>query len=232
HHVAVRHPETHLLPSTTTRDNAACSAATQLSLAVTMLESVPLLDGTKMAGVCWLVADQHLAALTALPHKPAEGLYMGGCPIDGPAPDTPLSAPKFTAHYGGEFLAMDALLWLRAYELTEDPAHWRVAVGLARFYAEAGRVPESAVARAHVYGSLIDLMVAMYEHEGGEQWMPAAESYAQQAIEALYADGLFRGATGLWYYESETWPSTLAYSLLRLHAVKSGIEMERSYFHR
>ena len=234
HHVAARHPKTGLLPSTTTRDNASFSAATQLSLAVTMLESVPLLGKTETATRCRKLAVEYLASMAALPHRPQEGLYVSGCPVNGPGKEPNLTRPGFTAHYGGAFLAMDALLWLRAHQLTGEQAYKDLAMGLARFYARTDGVPEGAVARAHVYGSIIDLMVDMHQADGGEQWLPAAERYAKAGIETLSADGLFRGATGLWYYESETWPGTLAYALVRLHAVttESEVEVAPSYFHR
>jgi hypothetical protein len=62
-------------------------------------------------------------------------------------------------------------------------------------------------------------MLDLHEHDGGKQWLPAAEAYAQQAIKKLYHKGLFRGTTGLYYYESQLWVSNLVHALLRLHSL-------------
>jgi hypothetical protein len=62
-------------------------------------------------------------------------------------------------------------------------------------------------------------MLDMYELDGDAKWPAAAERYAKTGIERLYVDGLFRGATELWYYESELWVSNFVYALVRLHTV-------------
>jgi len=234
--VAVRNTESGLIPSTSTRDATTCHVMTQLSLAVTMLESVPLLGDTPTARRCEALAKEYLEALVALPHKPAERLFVPNCPVTGPKSEEEagLVEPAFTAHYGGTFLATDGLLWTQAYRLTGEERYLELAKSMASFYAEAEEIPEAANTRAHIYGSLVDLMLDMHEVDGDEKWLAAAERHARQGIEDLYCNGLFRGATNLWYYESELWVSTLVYALVRLHAevAETAAKVEPNYFHR
>nr|MBP8952825.1 hypothetical protein [Armatimonadota bacterium] len=145
-----------------------------------------------------------------------------------------LSTPAFDADYGGEFLCMDGLLWVQAYRVSGNTRFLDIARGIAGFYAREPRVPEQTNTRAKVFGSLVELMLDMAELDGGDQWLPAAESYARQGVELLYHNGIFRGATGLWYYESELWPSTFVHSLVRLAAVLDGkgTQVPTNYFHR
>lgn len=233
HYTRVRHPQTGLLPVTSSSHPNQASVATQLSLAVSMMESVPLLQGTPTGERCNALALEYLESLAALPHDPEAGRYCSGGAIAGPDPSK-LSSPGFAYHYGSEFLAMDALLWCQAYRLTGKPRYLQIARGIAEFYAKAPGVPLEGTVRAQVFGSLINLMVDMDELAGGEMWLAAGERFGAQAIEELYHNGLFRGATGLWYYESESWPSTLMYALLRLHAAKEGTatRVPPEYFHR
>ena len=104
-------------------------------------------------------------------------------------------------------------------ELTGSERCLDIARAMAQYYAEAGGVPEAEPTRAHVFGTVLALMLDLHEHDRGKQWLPAAEAYAQQAIRKLYHNGLFRGATGLYYYESQLRVSTLVHALLRLHAL-------------
>ena len=62
--------------------------------------------------------------------------------------------------------------------------------------------------------------------EGDAKWLAAAERYGRLAIEALYWDGLFRGAPNLWYQDSHTGTATIIYALVRLHAVVNDLPVE------
>jgi len=235
HFESVRHGQSGLLPSTSTTSAGSCGVTTQLSLAVTLLESAPLLGATPTGARCKRLARELLDAVAGLPHKASEGLYCLRCPIEGPkAGQVKLTPPGSTAHYGGPFLAMDALLWARAYRLTGDRRCLDIAEGLARFYATTKDSPAAENTRAHIYGTVIELLVDMDELVGGPLWLPAAEGYAQKATGLLYCGGLFRGATNLWYYESQLWPGTFVYALVRLHArlAQPNVLGQPNYFHR
>ena len=49
--------------------------------------------------------------------------------------------------------------------------------------------------------------------------LAAAERYGRIGIERFYRNGLFRGATNQWIYDSQLDPGTLVHGLVRLHAV-------------
>jgi hypothetical protein len=59
----------------------------------------------------------------------------------------------------------------------------------------------------------------MHELDGGAQWLHAAEKYAQWAIERLYVNHMFLGATNTWYYDANLRVSRLVHGLVRLHTV-------------
>lgn len=235
-HVRTRHPQSGLLPSTTTRPNARHGLATQLSLAVTMLESVPLLGDTPTAHRCDKLANEYLEAMASLPHQPDEARYIVNCPVEGVdgLEELPYKTPGFEAHYGGgTYLGGTARLWAQAYRLTENRRYLDLAVGMARFY-QRGNPSKDAHTRAKVFGGNCELMLDMYELTGEDEWLASAERYARDGIESLHADGMFRGATGLWYYESELWVSTLCHALVRLHAVlnQPDVAVPPNLFHR
>lgn len=236
HHATVRHPVSGLLPSTSSNEGAGCGTATQLALAVTMLESAPLLGDTPTGNRCRSAALAYLDSVARLPHDPRRGMYCAGCPLAGPPATGPvrLSTPGFAAEYGGEFLAIDALLWAQAYRLTGDDRCLDLARGIGAFYASAPEIPAAGNTPAHVFGCIIELMVDLDELDGAQAWLPAAERYAQQAVHLLYAGGLLRGATNLWYYESQLWPGTVVYALVRLEAriMGEGAAVAPNYFHR
>ncbi len=224
HHERARHPETGLLPATTTRHPELATPTSQLSLAITMLESAPLLANTPTGERCGTLGLEHLEAVAALPHQPSDGRYISSCAVSGAGAESSMGwTPAFSANYGGGFACADALLWAHAHRLTGERRYLDLAREMAQWYANAQELPEAEHIRAQVFAGIINLMMDMHELDGGEQWLPAAERFARMAVERLYCEtdghGIFRGATNLWYYESELWVSNLAYALLRLHTL-------------
>lgn len=230
HHVAARNVDTMLLPAGTTRDKDSFSAQTVLSLSVSMLESLPLLGQTPEGERCGKLAREYLDALLALPHQPEQSKFVTGGPVAGPF--DMLTEPGYLEQYGGgDFLGTSGHLWARAYRLTNDPRCLAMARGIAAWYRDHP-VPELTHLRASVYGKAIQLMLEMDALTDEPEWLPAAEGFAQAVIGRLYHNGLFRGATGLWYYDAELGVSTLAYGLLRLQARLDGQAMEPICFER
>ncbi len=170
-----------------------------LSVGITLLESAPLLGDVPTAAHYRALGGQLLKALAGQPS------------------DLPKKLGFTEAYGGGDFGGDSALMRVQAYRLTGDHAHLDAARDHARLYAEAQQLPETQM-RAHVFGTLVNLMLDLHELDKGDQWLPAAERYARWGIERLYHNGLFRGATNLWYYDSELGVSAFAYGLVRLHA--------------
>lgn len=194
-----------LLPGTSPRSSTpgGASIPSTFSCAVSMLESVPLLGETQTAERMERMARAYLEAV-------AEHSKIAN------------STPSFTAYYGAGALAGSAMLYAHAYRLTEDERFLAMARSVADRYAEIGEIPRVRNTPAQVFGSIVNLMLDMHELDDNPKWLEAAERYAQAGIERLYVDGLFRGATELWYYESELWVSNLVYALVRLHTVTEG----------
>lgn len=199
--------ESGLLPSTSERAGRPVSAslASTFSCALSMLESVPLLEGTETG-------------------ERVEQMALGY--IDAVAEQSRIanSEPRFTAAYGAGALAGSVMNYIHAYRLTGDERFPPMARAVAERYAELDEIPRVRNTPAQVFGSIVNLMLDMYELDEDPRWIEAAERYAQVGIERLYYDGLFRGATELWYYESELWVSNLVYALVRLHAVTEQTE--------
>jgi hypothetical protein len=222
HFAANTHPQSGLMRmATEDRDRETARPGSSLSAALTLLEAAPLLRGRPEGERCSRMGNALINAIARLPHKLDEGEIVNACAYAGPELESRVrwTSPGFTAHYGEGFLGTTARMWVRAHELTGSTRCLDIARAVAAFYAQAGKAPDAPETPASVFGDAINLMLDLHEHDGGKQWLPAAESYAEQAIEGLYYNGLFRGATNLHYYESQLGVSHLAHALLRLHSL-------------
>jgi hypothetical protein len=176
------------------------SSGSTFSCALSMLDSVPLLGDTETArrvdrdGRAYM---EVIAGRTGFANR----------------------VPSFTSHYGAGALAGDVMMYVHGYRLTGDERFIQTARAVAERYAGIEEIPQVRNTTAQVFGSVVNLMLDVYELDGEQMWLDAAERYAREAIERLYYNGLFRGATELWYYDSELWVSNLVYALVRLHSV-------------
>ncbi len=107
---------------------------------------------------------------------------------------------------------------IRAYRVTGDERQLEAARRVAEAYAEIEEIPEYDYIRAGIFGSLVHMMLDMNEIDPDPKWVAAAERFAQAGIEGLYGNGLFRGATGQWYYDSHLGVSSFVSGLVRLHS--------------
>lgn len=222
HFEANTHPKSGLMRmATKDRNREVARLGSSLSTALTLLEAAPLLGDSDQGNGCTRMGRALIGAIASLPHKLEERKFVSSCAYAGPVEKDKLRwrEPGYTAHYGKGFLGTSARMWAHAYELTGSESCLDIARAMAQYYAEAGGVPEAEHTRAQVFGTALNLMLDLHQHDRGKQWLPAANAYAQQAIKKLYYNGLFRGATGLHYYESELWVSNLVHALLRLHSL-------------
>ena len=109
-----------------------------------------------------------------------------------------------------------------------------LAEGFGEFYATNNMPPLKEYNCARVYASIIGLFIDLYKLTDKQLYLDQAERYARDAIEGLYYNGLFRGATNINHYEAEMMVGNLVYNLVWLHAVKTkaDIEIEPNYFNR
>lgn len=175
------------------------------SCALSMLESVPLLANTGTGDRVERLALDYLEAV--LQNTPTSGI-----------------SPTFTSQYGEITLPGMAMMYAHTYRITRDRRFIEPARMVARKYAELERIPDLPYIPAQVFASIINLLLDINDLDDEVIWLEAAERFARQALDLLYGNGLFRGAVGLEYYESELWVSNLVYALLRLHCLVSDVD--------
>ena len=109
-----------------------------------------------------------------------------------------------------------------------------MARGAAAFYAGRDPPPADQVVRAHVYAAVLTLFLDLYDQTREQGHLDQAKRYATFAVERLYWDGLFRGATGVNHYESQLMVGNLVYALTWLHALETGssVSLAPNYFNR
>ncbi len=198
-----------------------------LSCGIAMLESAELLEGTELAKRLRRQGMEYLDLVAAQASAPPEVVgfdsgYGGVSILSRQIGGRPITA------FSGNATQM------LAYRMTGDGRHLEAARQVAEAYAAIDEVPEYDHLRAGVFGQLIHMMLDMHAFDPDPRWLEAGERFAQAGIEGLYYDGLFRGATGQWIYDSHLYPSSFVHGLVRLHSV---VEQEDTpapplYYHR
>ena len=198
-----------------------------LAAGLAMLESAELLEETELADRLRSQGTEYLEIVAADDATPPEEVgfdsgYGGVSILSRQIDDRPITT------FVGNATQM------LAYRLTGDERHLDAAREVAESYAAVDEVPQYDHLRAGVFGQLIHMMLDMYEFEPEERWLEAAEMYGRAAVEGFYSNGLFRGATDQWIYDSHLYPASLVHGLVRLHSV---VEQEDTtapplYYHR
>ncbi|MFO8082107.1 MAG: hypothetical protein R6V07_17640 [Armatimonadota bacterium] len=174
---------------------------------MSMLEYAPLLGDTETAERFRTVGQEYidLVATQELPDPDRKPVFHSGRAMGGGK-----------AH------------WAQVYRVTGDEYYLDAARNIAMPYLNLEEIPEEtwATMKAQSFGVPIDLLMDMYELEGDEKWLEAAERYAQLAIETLYYNGLFRAAPDLFYQDSQTGTATIIYALVRVHAATEGLDVD------
>ena len=234
HHWAHR-DKNGILPSTTRGAQAQiASAESTLSLGVSLLETAANLPVGDLRERCRSAGVEYASAVLRLPHRPNEGKFLASIHKKGPSDSVEEFSEPYRYGYGGNFTADNASLLLAVHRITGNEAALQLATKIAGFYTENDPPPPWEVIRTHVYASIIGLFTDLFSLRNDPSHLAQAERYAQLAIERLYYNGLFRGATGIDHYEGDLMPGNLAYNLLWLDAVKnkSPLEIKPNYFNR
>ncbi len=232
HHWRLRGEKSNLPPFTENSPN--CIMESAFSLALSLLQAAALLPEGQARERYVRVANTYLDSIARMPHKPAEGYFATRCRRDERPEDAKGETLPWTAAYGGKFTADDALLCGLAHRLTGRKDYLRMAEDAARFYASHEPPSADQIVRAHVYAAIINLFLDLHDQTRKPEYLAQAKRYAKLAIERLYWQGLFRGATGINHYESQMMVSNLIYALVWLHVQENGLdlEVEPNYFDR
>ncbi|MEX2233087.1 MAG: discoidin domain-containing protein [Cyclobacteriaceae bacterium] len=233
HHWTLRSPESGLPPDRKGARNA--SAVSTLSLALNLLEAAELLPEGIVRKKYEEVAKTYLDAILRLPHKAAEGKFLIDLPLDAaPEKATGTYGEPYTYGYGGGFSADYAGLLLGVYQITKDARALKLAEGFADYYSKNNPPPITEPVYARVYATIIGLFNDLYEVSRKPEYLEQSKRYATIAIEALYHDGLFRGASNVGHYEASMMVGNLVYNLVWLHALEKqeAIKIEPNYFAR
>ena len=217
-----------------TENSPRCVMESAFSLALSLLQAAALLPEGKAKDRYTHVGSTYLDAIARMPHKPTEGKFMTGCQRDERPEDAKGETVPWTAAYGGKLTANDAVLCCLTYRLTERADYLRMAEGAAAFYTTHEPPPDDHVVRAHVYAAIITMFLDLHDLTAKPEHLAQAKRYAEFAVERLYWDGLFRGATGIQHYESQMMVSNLIYALLWLHVQETRLDLrvEPNYFDR
>jgi hypothetical protein len=141
-----------------------------------------------------------------LPHQATEGKFLSTLHSKPGAVRTPDYSEPYRYGYGGGFSADNASLLLAVHRLTPNEQALKLATDFARFYSRNDPPPAYEIVRAHVYASIIGLFIDVYTLTKESTYLAQAERYARLAIERLFYNGLFRGATAVDHYESDLMP--------------------------
>jgi hypothetical protein len=233
HHWNLRSEKTGLPPNR--KADKYSSVVSSMALALSLLESIPLLPPGKVKDRYQEVANTYLDGVLRMPQKPAEGKFLIEAPLDVPPEQaTGTLGEPYTYGYGGGFSGDYAGLLVGIYRLSKDDRALKLAEQFADFYATHNPPPITETVFARVYASIIGLFNDLYLITGKQTYLEQSQRYAKEAITQLYHDGLFRGATNINHYEGDMMESCLAYNLVWLQAIldKSKVSIEPNYFTR
>lgn len=236
HHWNLRSKTLGLPPNT--RGAKFSSAVSSLALSLSLLEASQILpEGDRMRARYETTAKTYLDAILRLPHRPATGEFLITAPMDAATPETATGGQygePYKYGYGGGFSADYAGLLVGVYRLSKDERALDLARAFADFYSKNNPPPITEPVFARVYASIIGLFNDLYDLDRKPQYLEQAKRYARSAIENLYSNGMFRGATNINHYEGDMMESCLTYNLVWLQALDKNmdIKIEPNYFAR
>lgn len=195
-----------------------------LSLAASLLESVPLLED-KEPELCATMrerAEAYIDGFLAAPHDLEKGCFSILSRRDNN--EMAQEMPIWGSVYGVWPASYVALTALCAHRLTRDGRllEWGEAVG-QRYATEemSGDVAVPAMDAGLGLGLLADL----YDLTGEERWLAGGMTLAEKLVEVYFDDAdLPRGAAGIDWYESQMGPSFLQHGLARIGLLAQGRE--------
>jgi uncharacterized protein YyaL (SSP411 family) len=138
---------------------------------------------------------------------------------------------------GSEFPIETAQCYAFAYRLTKDPNMLIAAQHFAKliektptnfsehevsWYAEYSQTFATQGTYADKYGRTISFYIDMYASTNDSEYLRLAKKIADEAIEKLYVNGMFKGHPAKPYYESIDGVGNLLYALIQLDQTLKG----------
>ncbi len=189
--------------------------AQTLSLAISLLEAVPLLESDQpaLAHEMRRRATAYIDAFFAAPHDLDDGIYA----ILSRRSTNELyqSMPIWGSVYGvwpASYVALTALLGYR-HTADERLLRWARSVG-ERYAVEP--IPDDVRAPAMDAGLGLGLLADLYELTGEARWQEAGLRLAERLVETYFQGVLPAGASGIDWYESQMGPGFLLHGLARV----------------
>ncbi len=211
------------------------SAVSSLALSLSLLEAAELLPAGDVRTRYETVAKTYLDAILRLPHKPATGEFLIDLQMDqAPEEATGEYGLPYAYGYGGGLTADYAVLLTGVYRQTKDMRALELAKKFAEFYATHNPPPITETVFARIYASIMGLFNDLYELTGDNKYLEQSKRYGKEAIEQLFHNGMFRGATNVNHYEADMMVSSLVYNLVWLEALLKypNVKIEPNYFCR
>ena len=236
HHWNLRSKTLGLPPNT--KGAAFSSAVSCLALSLSLLEAARILpEGDRMRERYEATAKSYMDAILRLPHKPGTGQFLITAPMGAASPETAAGGDygePYKYGYGGGYSADYAGLLVGIYRLSKDERALKLAEAFADFYSKNNPPGITEPVFARIYASIIGLYNDLYDIDHKPVYLEQSKRYAQYAVENLFYNGLFRGATNINHYEGDMMESCLAYNLVWLHALatNAAVKIEPDYFTR
>lgn len=186
-----------------------------LSLAASLLESIPLLE-SRHPDICMVMRERALAYIDgflAAPHDVENKIFV----ILSRRENNVLhqAMPIWGSVYGVWPASYVALTALCASRLTGDQrlADWSESVGIC--YLE-DPMPEGIAVPAMDAGLGLSLLAELYDISGEEKWLEGGLTLAGSLMDVYFDADLPRGAAGIDWYESQMGPGFLLHGLTRI----------------
>ncbi len=191
-----------------------------LSLAISLLESAPLLEDTHraLAATMRQRAAAYIDGFFQAPHDLDAGQFI----ILSRRADNAVAQtmPVWGSVYGVWPASYVALSCLCGYRLTDDARllEWAEAVG--RAYAREA-LPQNVAVPAMDAGLGLGLLAELYAISRDKNWLEAGLTLAESLIACYFDAVLPRGAAGIDWYDAQMGPSFLLHGLARIALLSS-----------
>jgi hypothetical protein len=198
------------------RPGKARQALQTMSLALSLLESAPLVEARdpELASLLRQRGQSYLDAVLSGPHELDRGQIA--LSLDAATGAVQSYAVIWGSSYGGGVLASSlALLALCAYRLKPDPRLLSFAQGIGRCCA-ASEIPAGVTIPVKDAGMQLSLLAELYSLTREGQWLSEARRWADVLVPLFMPRDLPRGALGLSIYESQLLPGHLLRGLARV----------------